>query len=800
MANAQNLDPEKIEMRAFRTNATFNIDGVLDEAAWQDAMPTTSAFTTLEPSAGEEASKKTEVRILYDNVGLYIAAKMYDPAPGKIPTQLAQRDGIGNADWFGVFLDPYRDGINGVSFIVTSANVQFDAKYSTFGEDEGWDAVWESQVQVTSEGWVAELRVPYSAIRFPEVPEQVWHLNFGRMDQQTQEKSWWSEIDPNQNGFLNQAGYIKGIKDIKPPVRLQATPFIAVYGENYHDKNGTPVNSYGHSINGGMDVKFGLSDAFTLDLTLIPDFGEAQSDNNVLNLSPFEVRFDENRQFFTEGTELFNKGNLFYSRRIGGRPLFANRVYEEQQADEEIVDNPANAQLFNATKISGRTKKGLGIGFFNATSGRTYATLRSEERGDRKILTDPLTNYNIFVLDQNLKNNSYISLINTTVLREGNAYDANVTGAIFDLRNKKQSFGISGDYKLSQIYNPEETNLGHAARFSFRKLSGNWNFGLNFSEESDTYQINDLGFLFNNNERSVNMFQEYNQYKPFWIFNRGGVGLWTGYEMLYNPNVFTSFGIESWAWGQLKNFWRVNVFTYRQPTESYDYFEPRTQGRYYTNPALGATGFFLRSDSRKRLFFSMFGRYQSFDQEGRDTRSFEISPNFRFSDKLNFRWSVNLREENNDEGYVNKVANIDGEEDIIFGRRDVSTVTNTFNTSYNFNANMALTFRMRHYWSKVKYHSYHTLLEDGYLGASDYDGLHDTNFNAFNIDMIYRWRFAPGSDIFIIWKNSILDFEQTSNLDYFRNLDGLFENPQRNSISLKVIYFLDYVNLKKKQM
>ena len=116
-------------------------------------------------------------------------------------------------------------------------------------------------------------------------------------------------------GFLNQAGYLNGIKEIKPPLRLQATPFIAVYGENYHDKTSDPVNSFGHSINGGMDVKFGLSDAFTLDLTLIPDFGEAQSDNNVLNLSPFEVRFDENRQFFTEGTELFNKGGLFYSRR-----------------------------------------------------------------------------------------------------------------------------------------------------------------------------------------------------------------------------------------------------------------------------------------------------------------------------------------------------------------------------------------------------------------------------------------------------------------------------------------------------
>lgn len=152
-----------------------------------------------------------------------------------------------------------------------------------------------------------------------------------------------------------------------------------------------------------MDVKYGISDAFTLDMTLIPDFGQAQSDNKVLNLSPFEVQFNENRQFFTEGTELFNKGGLFYSRRIGGTPLNYGKAYNNLQDGEEVVENPLAPQLYNATKISGRTAKGLGIGFFNATSGRTVATIRNSEGIERQVETDPLTNFNVLVFDQNLK-------------------------------------------------------------------------------------------------------------------------------------------------------------------------------------------------------------------------------------------------------------------------------------------------------------------------------------------------------------------------------------------------------------
>ena len=450
---ANGIDPDKKEVNAVITNQAPVIDGVLDDEAWLNALPA-GDFIQNRPVPGQSASAKTEVRILYDDTGIYIGAMMYDDKPSGIQKELSERDNLANTDWFGVIIDAYRDGINGFGFIVSAANVQFDTKYSTFGEDEGWDAVWQSKVNINSQGWVAEIMIPYSALRFPETEEQIWHLNLVRSVALTQEKSFWSEVDPQVNGFLNQAGYLTGLKNISSPVRLQATPFIAFYGQQHHDASAETVNTYGRSFNGGMDIKWGLSDAFTLDMTLIPDFGEAQSDNQVLNLSPFEVRFNENRPFFTEGTELFNKGGLFYSRRIGGQPLNYGNIYDEY-AEEDILSNPSQSQLYNATKVSGRTAKGLGVGFFNATSGRTYARVRDTELGETNILSDPLTNYNVLVLDQNLPHNSYATLINTTVLREGDHYDANVTGTDFLLRNKANTYSIGGRAAVSQKYYTE---------------------------------------------------------------------------------------------------------------------------------------------------------------------------------------------------------------------------------------------------------------------------------------------------------------------------------------------------------
>ena len=778
---------------AVRIRNSIKIDGILGEAEWLN-IPIATNFVENRPVPGSSPTYISEVKVIYDNTAIYIGAKLYDSQPDSISKELSQRDQLLNTDWFGIFLDPYRDGINGVSFILTPAGVQFDAKYSTFGEDESWDAVWEAEAQITEDAWVAEFKIPYSAIRFPKQEQQTWGINFGRSIARLGEQYFWSEVNPEVDGFLNQAGTISGINNIKSPVRLSATPFAAVYFQNYYDKNEEPTSSWGRSFNGGMDIKYGINDAFTLDMTLIPDFGEARSDNQVLNLSPFEVRFDENRQFFTEGVELFNKGGLFYSRRLGGRPLNMDEVEEQLEEGEEIVENPANVQLLNATKISGRTNKGLGIGFLNATAAETNALVGSPELGEREIMTSPLTNFNVLVFDQNLKNNSFATLINTTVLRSGADYDANVTGGILRLNTKKRTYQFAMEGALSQKYfSNAPTELGHTFEVEFEKTSGNWNWELGYSEESDTYDPNDLGFLSNNNERQVDFWINYNQYEPFLFFNRGNVGLWTGYTRLYAPNEYAEYGINMWAWGQTKNFWNIEVWGYGEPLETIDWFEARTEGRFYVTPTNINGGTWISTDRRKAFQIQGSVNFQKHNEEGRSRARWSIGPRYRFSDKFNLSANISRTKFKNNVGYVNTTE----EDDIIFGKRDRTTVINNLNINYTFTNNMALSFRGRHYWQKVNYNSFHLLQEDGHLGATNYSDNHNSSFNAFTIDMIYRWRFAPGSDMFVVWKNAIFGEDNLVEIDYFENTKSLFNNPITNSLSLKVVYYLDYLNIVK---
>jgi hypothetical protein len=792
------LELSKKTISAVRIDKAPSIDGDISEEAWDRATSIGTDFITLDPVFGNKATYPTKVKVLYDNTGIYISAMMYDGQPDSIRHQLVERDGIGSADWFGVFIDPYKDGINGLEFIVTAAGVQFDAKATPRGEDEAWDAVWNSAVNIVDNGWIAEMKIPYSALRFPNKEEQLWHINFGRKIDRSQEKVFWSEVNPRIDGFLNQSGLITGIEGIKSPVRLSATPFVAFYGLHSKDEDGN--NNFGRSFNGGMDIKYGINDAFTLDMTLIPDFGEARSDQEVLNLSPFEVKYDENRQFFTEGTELFSKGRLFYSRRIGGRPMHYWEVEENLKDGEEIITNPSETQLINATKLSGRTTGGLGVGWFNATAAKQTATIKDAEGASHDIETSPLSNYNVLVLDQNLRNNSSLSFINTSVLRRGGEYDANVSGVVFDLINKSRTYGVEGKMVMSQKYFGDSTALGYAYNFEIKKISGNWNWELSHGVESDTYDPNDLGFLGNNNERAVRAELEYGIYEPKGPFNRMRFGLSSRVNYLYNPNTFSGWGLNLWAWGQTKNFWNMNVWTFFEPVNSYDYFEPRAEARFYKVPTSENVGVNINTDRRKRLRFHMNGRFSNVNEEDRYSYRVSIGPSFRVSN--NFTFGVSTRNEfsKGQVGFVNHIFEDDFDEipDVIFGRRDRTTITNTVFASYNFNNKMALSFNLYHYWSKVKYNSFHLLTEEGNLANSDYEDQHNFAFDAFNIDLQYRWRFAPGSDIFIVWKNAISQSGEMIDIDYFDNLGSLFGGPQSNQISIKAIYYLDYLYLTKK--
>jgi hypothetical protein len=789
---------EKIvkKIPAVRTTQKIQIDGDINDEAWKTA-PVATDFVEWRPTFGrkEDEKNRTEVQLLYDNDAIYIGGFCHETSNDSLSTELVGRDVIRSNDFIGVLFDTYNDKINGFGYFVTPLGEQFDAKYSSTGEDPSWNSVYQSEAKIVPGGWTFEMRIPYSAIRFSNKPVQDWGLNITRRRSKSGIQLMWNPTDPTFGGyFLALFGMWTGIENIKPPVRLSFSPYLSTYATHYPYNDPTKKNT-STSVNGGMDLKYGINQAFTLDMTLIPDFGQVQSDNKILNLTPFEVKYNENRTFFTEGTELFSKGNLFYSRRIGGEPLHYNDVYNQLQPGETITRNPKETRLINATKISGRTSSGLGIGFFNAITKPQYATVEYNGKEVRKIETEPLTNYNILVLDQSLKNNSSVSLINTNVTRAGKDYDANVTAGLWDIYDKKNVWNTSGKVAVSNLigYLPEgKTQTGYNHNFNFGKTGGRFNFMFTQELSNNKYSHNDMGYFTNNNFLNNFLWVGYKWLTPKAWYNRINLNFNFGQSMRYKPWDFQNRFYNISANTQLKSLWWMGTNINMNPEEQ-DFYEPRIAGKMFKRPASFAYGAWFESNYAKKYATSveLVGRWSNkYNSSGYDISA---RNQYRFNKKLTITINTNLEFRNNNIGFATTLN-----DSSIFALRKRYTVENVFNVKYNFTNKTGLSFRARHYWSNVNNQHFFNLKNDGSLDPlASINKDVNNNVNYFNIDMVYTWQFALGSFLNIVWKNSVNTFDTDIRGNYFKNAGSTFEAPQLNSLSLRVIYFLDYLSLKK---
>ncbi len=778
------LSNTKKAAQAIRIAASPEIDGKLDEDVW-DHVPSLTDFLQWNPHNGQPASQRTEVKICYDDSAIYIGAICYDDSPEKIMKEIRFRDDITgmNADEFAVNICPFNDSLNSYFLGVTVANVQRDVKFSGDESDRDWDAVWDSRVSVTEEGWILEIKIPFSAVRFSSDSVQDWGINFWRWIARNREWDVWSFVDVSIEGWWKQNGILQGLKDLDPPLHLSLYPYISAYSQKGLS------GDWGFSYNGGTDLKYGISDSFTLDVTLIPDFGQIQSDDELLNLTPYEIKYNERRQFFTEGTELFNKGDLLYTRRIGARPVGYYSLNEQLHTNESVIKNPHETRLINATKLSGRTNNGLGIGILNAMTSSSQALVMNtltEER--REIQTQPFTNYNIFVLDQTLFSNSYLSLINSNVLRK--EYLANVTGTEFTFADRSNTYRLKGIGAVSHIKDEGVGTTGFKALMKAGKFGGQFQYEYNLSIISDHFDQNDLGYLKRNNEMAQQLSLEYNIYEPFSIFRGISNRIDLTYNRMYAPNVFSEFIINYKMNASFKNHYLLNLELGLAPGERFDYYETRTPERYFVNHKYYEAKINVQTDDRKPIYTDFqAGFMNSFDYDFK-VRSWQagITPNLRPNNQINLGLGILFTRDKNQTGYVDQ--DVDTGE-IFFGKRDRKTLENIAQASYVLNNRMSLIFKARHYWSLVDYDSYFELLEDGRLGTTSYDTNHDVNFNAFNIDMTFRWHFAPGSEISLNWKNSIYTSDSQLVYFYWDNLRNSLDSPQINSLSIKIFYYFD---------
>jgi len=369
---------EKKQYTATRIITPPVINGTLEDEAWKSGS-WAGNFTQNQPYSGRPESQKTEFKILFDDDNLYVAIKAYDTCPDSIVNRLSRRDQQ-DGDLVGIIIDSFHDLRTGFLFGVSSTGVKYDQMMTNDGQnnDPTWDPNWWVKTSVNNDGWIAEMKIPFSQVRFEKNSGDVWGFDVGRVLYRKNETSYWQYIPKDASGLMHLFGELKGLEQIKPRKIFDVTPYSVARTETFQSIPDNPFLSKGKlsSLNGGIDAKIGVTNNLTMDLTINPDFGQVEADPSEVNLSAYETFFTEKRPFFIEGSNITNFGlgvgdgeigndNLFYSRRIGRRPIGYPDLKNGWNADV-----PVQSTILGAAKLTGKTKNGLSLGFVEALTAR----------------------------------------------------------------------------------------------------------------------------------------------------------------------------------------------------------------------------------------------------------------------------------------------------------------------------------------------------------------------------------------------------------------------------------------------
>lgn len=758
------------------------IDGNLNDEAWQKAVPLVS-YTQHIPNRLAPARMSTEVRLLYDNSSIYVYGRMEDTAATKIARQLGARDSYDNpqCDIFSVGFSPYNDGITSYYFMVSAAGVQSDQKVTGTLFDLSWNAVWYSAVKIDDRGWSVEMEIPLTQLRFSS-KNSVWGFNQWRLIKRNNEWDTFNPVDINIQGINNQEANLSGFNQLEMPFRLSLSPYLS-YTNEWSNKRTD------NTLKGGVDLRYGISDAFTLDMMTIPDFSQVRSDDIQLNLTTVEQRFDENRQFFTEGSELFSRAGIFYSRRIGGTPINIDRINQKIGPGEYVSQLPATTSMINATKISGRTTEGLGVGFLNAVTGSTYATITNRETGTtRKENIQPLTNYNVSVVDLPLRNSSYISAINASMVMPNSRFTFNNTATEFYLANNRQSYAVKGSAQLAlQSDSGRVGNNGFAYSVSALKTAGNLRAEISNTLYSDTYNPSYMGYIEQNNRIITFGKVEYISYDGRAASKYRRLTLNATHEMLYHPTRYSRFEATLQGAVTYRNEFHHELETSITPITKYDYFEPRHSGFKYAEPRAVWIGYTFNTDMRKTLAISrcMIG-YWIADRYGKSALYLQMNPTLRIGNRLSSSIGFFGTFNQNAIGYAEDEA---GSGLPIFGRRDTRNYEQSAELRYIISKNAFTNLRARYNWTCVHYKQFYHLKEDGWVDGIDFLPNRDISYTSATIEMSMVWNFAPGSQLSLMYRKNFDEYQHIEPTGYFDNLQRLSGMPQRDLLSFRLIYF-----------
>ncbi len=741
---------QRKSIRAVKANPHApKIDGRLDDPIWQQAE-FHSDFLQRVPNEGAQPPEKTEVAIAYDENTLYVGARLYCDQPDKLRMHLERRDNQGPAEQFIISIDSYHDRRTGFGFGVNTSGVRFDRYYPEDSEsgDYSFNPVWHAHTSVDEKGWIAEVAIPFSQLRFTAAPEQTWGINFNRWIPERNEDTYWVYTPRDETGFASRFGDLVGIAGIKPSRRIEMLPYFASDASFVDgDFSGNPFED-GQDIDPriGGDLKMGLGPNLTLDATFNPDFGQVEADPAVINLSAFETVYDEKRPFFTEGGQLL-EGNgpaYFYSRRIGGPP--------HDNGVGEIVHQPGNSTILGASKITGKLRSGTSIGFLTALTQREYARNYDRENDSTyKTQIEPMTFYTIARVEQQIgseRSTVGISLTGTgrdfsgvQRLQDRLRRSAFSGGADWRIRFKKGIYEFYGYGGFSHIrgsqsaiaraqrssaryfqrpdadyleYDPTRTALtGYASNIGFRKSGGkHWLWNMSFNTESPNFELNDAGVLGQADDLDADGYLGYRDNKPGKMFR----------------NYYLEIsGYSNWNYGRSRQFSEAGLYgECTLHNYLYLYYGLRRQfpgqddartrgGPSMQNEAGYSTNMGFSTNQSGTTLFSGSFNYGVDELDGW-LWTLGSSLSTRIGNRMEISINPRYTREDQPRQYVTSVADHGGGEGTygvryVFSRIARTTISSTFRMNYYFTSDFSLELYAEPYAANGKYHQHGELIK-----------------------------------------------------------------------------------------
>ena len=827
------------------------IDGAILEKAW-NVVEWSSNFTERQPDEGTPPTYQTKFKVIYDSKYLYIAIRAFDDEPNLIERRLSRRDSFEGDrvnvvidSYFdkrtAFVFTTTAAGVKGEEIVSQNGDIW----------DDSWNPIWYTNAKIDDKGYTVEMKIPLSQLRFGKAKEQIWGFNINRTIFRLQERSLWQRIPINQAGFISEAGELHGLKDLKSQKQLEIQPFVVAQYDTYQAEAGNPFRDGNDFIvNAGLDAKIGITNDLTLDLTVNPDFGQVEADPGAIALDGFQIFFREQRPFFVENSNIFDyefangSDNLFYSRRIGRNPHRSADLEEGEFANE-----PANSRILGAAKFSGKTRDGWSIGILESVTGNEFAEIREVDGNSREEIVEPLTNFFITRVQKDFnERNSFIGGIITATNRNLNGNfnelhsDAYTGGIDFQHNWKNREYYIDGNIISSKVIGSTEaiektqrsitrlfqrpgashvavdedrTSLtGTGGRFEFGKNGGDkWRYNTGVIWRSPELELNDVGFLRSTDEvlqyvnvdylwlipndtyrnMSVN-FEELTEYDFEGNLNRLRFELAHNINWIKNEDTRVGFGAN---FSRFDNFFLRGGPRWRRANSRYAFVS-------------------FSSDNGKKFAYNF--RYVNVhsDEDVFSRNRFNLGFSYQPFDFFNISLENELELTKDRSQYVTTTAN-GADNRYILGTIRNDELTTTLRFTYSINPDLSIQFYGQPFISRGRFSDFkfvniaaaakftdriniyetNQILEQGdsFLIDENRDG--NTNYSFSNPDfsfvqlqtnLVARWEYIPGSELFFVWARGGSTFSDPQNSLGRGLTDKVFTGEVEDTFLIKATY------------